>query len=295
MAAYIGRFAPSPTGPLHEGSLVSALASFLDARAHGGQWLIRIEDVDIPRCVAGADEAILRELALLGMQSDQSVIWQRHRFDAYAQALERLRAAGHLYPCACTRREIADSNLGGTPASGTGELVYPGTCRQGLAAGRSARALRVRVGAEAIVWADRRAGPQRSVLEREVGDFVLRRADGLWAYQLAVVVDDAEQGVTDIVRGADLMDSSARQIYLQQLLGYSRPRYLHIPVVLAADGRKLSKQNGAQALDLSQPIDTLNRAAIHLGLGVPPAANLADWMAKAVACWRDSAWFVGRR
>lgn len=322
MTVYTGRFAPSPTGPLHEGSLAAALASFLDARAHSGQWLIRIEDIDTPRCVPGADQAILHDLAALGMRSDQPVLWQSQRSDAYARALQQLLNARQVYPCACSRREIADSRVGGSaapfmgkfadrpfsgtstpavpasgpaapvvPASGpsapaTGELVYPGTCRAGLAPGRSARALRVRVGSQPIIWIDRRLGQRCAVLEQEVGDFVLRRADGLWAYQLAVVVDDAEQGVTDIVRGDDLIESTARQIYLQQLLGAQRPRYLHIPVVLAADGRKLSKQNGAQPLDLSQPLVTLSHAAAHLGLNISPVGNLSDWYAQAVACWR---------
>jgi len=286
MAVYTGRFAPSPTGPLHEGSLVAALASFLDARAHAGQWLIRIEDIDTPRCVPGADQAILHDLAALGMQSDQPVLWQCQRSDAYARALQQLLNAGQVYPCACSRREIADSRGGDSTALATGELVYPGTCRAGLAAGRSARALRVRVGSQPIIWIDRRWGQRRSVLEQEVGDFVLRRADGLWAYQLAVVVDDAAQGVTDIVRGDDLIESTARQIYLQQLLEVQRPRYLHIPVVLAGDGRKLSKQNGAQPLDLSQPLVTLSRAAAHLGLNISPVGNLSDWYAQAIARWR---------
>jgi glutamyl-Q tRNA(Asp) synthetase len=230
------------------------------------------------------------------MRSDHPVLWQSQRSGAYARALQQLQSAGRVYPCACTRREIADSRLSGSSAPvapfnassapATGELVYPGTCRAGPAPGRTARALRVQVGSDPITWIDRRQGQRCSLLEQEVGDFVLRRADGLWAYQLAVVVDDAEQGITDIVRGDDLIDSTARQIYLQQLLGLHRPRYLHIPVVVAADGRKLSKQNGAQPLDLSQPLITLSRAAAHLGLNVPPLGNLSDWYTQAIACWR---------
>ena len=253
MAPYVGRFAPSPTGPLHAGSLVAALASWLDARVHGGRWLVRIEDVDSPRCPPGTDRLILGQLEACGLRADEPPWWQSSRGAAYQAALGRLLDAGAAYPCACTRREIdAASAARGLPHRRDAERVYPGTCRDGLH-GRPARAWRLR--AEGVVdWNDRRLGPQRQDVAREVGDFVLKRADGLWAYQLAVVVDDAAQGVTQVVRGEDLADNTARQILLQRALGLPTPTYLHTPLVLAADGRKLSKQNGAAALDLSDPV-----------------------------------------
>ncbi|MCE2908734.1 MAG: tRNA glutamyl-Q(34) synthetase GluQRS, partial [Burkholderiaceae bacterium] len=208
--AYRGRFAPSPTGLLHAGSLVAALASWLDARAHGGAWLVRIEDVDAPRCVAGAGEAILAQLAACGLHPDEPVWWQHARGEAYAAALQRLRAAGLAYDCGCTRADIdAALAAAGRPHERFGERVYPGTCRAGLR-GRAPRAVRLRVDGR-IDWLDRRLGPQNQDLAAEVGDFVLQRADGLWAYQLAVVVDDAAQGITDVVRGEDLADNTARQ------------------------------------------------------------------------------------
>ncbi|KQP15234.1 tRNA glutamyl-Q(34) synthetase GluQRS [Pseudorhodoferax sp. Leaf267] len=271
---YTGRFAPSPTGPLHAGSLVAALASWLDARAHGGQWLVRIEDVDIPRCPAGADAIVLQQLDACQLIADQPPTYQSQRGAAYQQALDRLIAAGLAYPCACSRSEIlaARQALGIAP-SRHGELVYPGTCRHGLN-GRPARAWRLRVEPAApLAWVDRRLGPQRQDVATEVGDFVLRRADGLWAYQLAVVVDDAAQGITDVVRGADLADNTPRQILLQRALGLPTPRYLHTPLVLGANGEKLSKQNGAQALDLADPPAALQAAATVLGL--PPAHGSA--------------------
>jgi glutamyl-Q tRNA(Asp) synthetase len=263
---YRGRFAPSPTGPLHAGSLVAALASWLDARAHGGQWLVRIEDVDGPRCPPGMDRVILGQLVTLGLVPDEPPVWQSRRGELYQAALDRLIASGHAYGCACTRAEIAAA---AGPRARHGELVYPGTCRHGTH-GRPIRAWRFRVEGD-MAWQDRRLGAQSQDLEAEVGDFVLKRADGLWAYQLAVVVDDAEQGITDIVRGEDLADNTPRQIALQQALGLPTPRYLHTPLVLAADGHKLSKQNGAAALDLADPVARLQEAAIRLGLAPPPA------------------------
>ncbi|MGQ3051333.1 MAG: tRNA glutamyl-Q(34) synthetase GluQRS [Roseateles sp.] len=279
---YRGRFAPSPTGPLHAGSLVAALASWLDARAHGGQWLVRIEDVDGPRCPPGMDVFILGQLAALGLRPDEPPVWQSRRADVYQAALDRLVASGHAYGCACTRAEIAA--LAG-PRPRHGELVYPGTCRHGTN-GRAARAWRLRV--EGVVdWCDRRLGPQTQDLQAEVGDFVLKRADGLWAYQLAVVVDDAEQGITDIVRGEDLADNTLRQIALQRRLSLPTPRYLHTPLVLAEDGHKLSKQNGAAALDLADPAARLREAAACLGLETDAAARPAsDLLAEVVARWR---------
>ena len=274
---YRGRFAPSPTGPLHAGSLVAALASWLDARAHGGRWLVRIEDVDGPRCPPGMDAVILGQLAALGLVPDAPPVWQSRRGGLYQAALDRLIASGHAYGCACTRAEIAAA---AGPRPKHGELVYPGTCRQGTR-GRPVRAWRFRVQGR-IDWCDRRLGAQRQDLDTEVGDFVLKRADGLWAYQLAVVVDDAGQGITDVVRGEDLADNTPRQIALQRALGLPTPRYLHTPLVLAADGHKLSKQNGAAALDLASPVDRLREAAAWLGLRL----HTTDPLAEAVAQWQ---------
>jgi glutamyl-Q tRNA(Asp) synthetase len=272
-----GRFAPSPTGPLHAGSAVAALASWLDARARGGRWLVRIEDVDTPRCSALAEAQILRQLADLGLQADEPPVRQSARSKLYEDALQQLVTSGQAYPCACTRKEIE----GALAAAGVlherhGERVYPGTCRAGLQ-GRPARAWRFHTQAQdssRIEWTDRRLGPQQQDVAQEVGDFVLQRADGLWAYQLAVVVDDAEQGVTDVVRGQDLADNTARQILLQRALGLPTPTYLHTPLVRAADGQKLSKQNGAAALDTTQPLAALAQAARHLGLPDPPGLAL---------------------
>ena len=271
---YIGRFAPSPTGPLHAGSLVAALASWLDARAHGGQWLVRIEDVDSPRCVSGADQLILQQLATCGLVPDAPVMWQSQRSDAYQTALDHLIAKGWAYPCGCSRKEIEEIQalMGNTRERHTA-AVYPGTCRQGLH-GKAARAWRLNVQRviddlklpAPLTWQDRLLGTQHQDVAQEVGDFVLHRADGLWAYQLAVVVDDAAQGITHIVRGADLTDNTARQILLQRALDLPTPSYMHTPLVLGENGEKLSKQNGAKALDLSDPIPALNAAAQALGL-----------------------------
>lgn len=283
---YIGRFAPSPTGPLHAGSLVAAVASYLDARAHQGQWLVRIEDIDEGRSVPGADRAILALLDALGMHSDREVVWQSRRTPLYRAAADKLGV--HAYPCGCNRREILDSRLGVAP---DGAAIYPGTCRPGLAPGRAMRSLRLRVpdaGADAITFIDRFAGPQTQYLASESGDFVLLRADGYWAYQLAVVVDDAEQGITDIVRGADLIDSTARQIYLQRLLGVATPRYLHVPVVRNAQGEKLSKQTGALAVlpgDEPAAIAALTDAARFLGLPLERPASLAAFWQAAIPAW----------
>lgn len=289
LPSYRGRFAPSPSGPLHAGSLVAALASYLDARAHNGQWLIRIEDLDMPRTVAGAADDILRTLAGFGMHSDGDVVWQSRRQPLYQAALAQLGT--RVYPCGCSRREIADSRVNSATAA-DGATVYPGTCRAGLAPGKAARAWRLRVpdaGAadDCIGFDDRWLGPVRQCLSAEVGDFVLKRADGIWAYQLAVVVDDAAQGITDVVRGADLLDSTARQIYLQQLLGVPTPRYMHVPLVSNADGDKLSKQTGAQALDLAQPLRELTKAAAFLRLELGPVRTLAEFWQQAPAAWRQ--------
>ena len=288
MTGYVGRFAPSPTGPLHAGSLVAALASWLDARAHQGRWLVRIEDVDTPRCIPGAGEQILHQLARCGLVPDGPVLWQSQRGEIYQQALDQLIAQGLAYPCGCSRKDIEAAQT--SPTERHHAQVYPGTCRAGLN-GKPARAWRLNVqavrkarGLPAVTrWTDRRLGEQAEDVEKEVGDFVLRRADGLWAYQLAVVVDDAAQGVTDVVRGEDLADNTARQIVLQQALGLPTPRYMHTPLVLGANGEKLSKQNGAQALDLTDPLQTLNQAALALGLPLSseksPEQALQRWIA----------------
>jgi len=295
---YIGRFAPSPTGPLHAGSLVAALASWLDARAHGGQWLLRIEDVDTPRCVPGADALILQQLAACGLRPDAPPVYQSQRAPLYQQALDQLIADGHAYPCGCTRADIAQANAAlGLIKPRHGDLVYPGTCRpeRGGLQGKAARAWRVQVPGskneaplDKLTWHDRRLGPQHQHLASAVGDFVVKRADGLWAYQLAVVVDDAAQGITHIVRGEDLADNTPRQIQLQRWLGLPTPGYLHTPLVLGEDGDKLSKQNGAKALDVSTPLlalEALQRAASALGLPVQ-AATLAEALAQATTMWR---------
>jgi glutamyl-Q tRNA(Asp) synthetase len=282
---YRGRFAPSPTGPLHAGSLVAALASWLDARAHGGAWLVRIEDVDGPRCPPGTDRLILSQLAACGLLPDEAPWWQSARGAAYAGALQTLLAGGHAYPCACTRSDIeAAWRARGLPHVEGAERVYPGTCRDGLH-GKPARAMRFRVAEGEVRWHDRRLGAQAQDVARAVGDFVLRRGDGLWAYQLAVVVDDAAQGVTDIVRGEDLADNTPRQILLQRALGLATPRWLHTPLVLAPDGRKLSKQNGAQALDLAQPLVALGAAGKVLGLPQSSCRTVPEWLAAAVPAW----------
>jgi glutamyl-Q tRNA(Asp) synthetase len=282
--AYRGRFAPSPTGPLHMGSLVTALASWLDARAHRGSWLVRVEDIDYPRCVRGADQQILHALARLGLQPDEPPQWQSRREARYAEALRKLEAGHRIYPCACSRKEIADSLLHARERHQT--LAYPGTCRHGLH-GKPARAWRVRVpdgDAALICFDDRWQGRRCQDLATELGDFVLRRADGLWAYQLAVVVDDGDQGITHIVRGADLIDSTPRQIYLQHLLGLPTPSYLHVPVVTNALGEKLSKQSGAHAVDELDPLVALRVAGAHLGLA-SNAQTVEGWLSDATGGW----------
>lgn len=290
-ASYVGRFAPSPTGPLHAGSLVAATASYLDARAHRGRWLLRIEDLDPPREARGASAAIIATLARLGFAHDGEVVHQSARDAAYRAAFERLAATGLVYPCACTRREVADSVLRGSrERARTAELIYPGSCRNGMPVGREARAWRVRVDARPITWRDRRTGEMVERLDETVGDFVLRRADGLWAYQLAVVVDDAWQGVTDVVRGADLGGSTGRQVYLQRLLGLPTPRYLHVPVLLDARGEKLSKQTGAAPVDAGDGVAPLNAALRFLGLGEIAAVDPAGFWPEAIRRWAGSPW-----
>ena len=242
-SSYIGRFAPSPTGPLHQGSLVAAVASYLDARAVGGQWLVRMEDLDRPRCDDAAAGIILHQLHAYGLHWDGEVLYQSRRDDAYAAALASLQTQGATFPCACTRSQLADA-----PHNPEGEIIYPGTCRNGLPPGAEARAWRVRVPDVRSRFHDRIHGDLQQNLAREVGDFVVKRADGLFAYQLAVVVDDAFQGVTHVVRGADLRWNTPRQIHLQTLLGVPTPRYAHVPLITNAAGQKLSKQTLAPTL-----------------------------------------------
>lgn len=269
----IGRFAPSPTGPLHFGSLVTAVGSFCLARQGGGRWLLRIEDLDAPRVVPGAADEIMRTLEALGLEWDGEVVWQSRRSSAYETALARLRERGLVFDCGCSRQEI----LASAPHPGEEGPVYPGTCRPGLAAGRRPRALRVRVPDEVVCFADGIFGPVEQCLVSAVGDFVLRRADGLFAYQLAVVVDDAESGVNQVVRGADLLTSTPRQIYLHTCLGNPLPHYVHLPLVVAPDGQKLSKRHGAVAFGSAREQgDLLWRALRFLGQDVPAELQSAS-------------------
>jgi glutamyl-Q tRNA(Asp) synthetase len=268
---------------LHAGSLVAALASWLDARAHGGAWIVRIEDLDPPREVRGAAEDMLRTLARFGLDSDEPVVYQSRRSDLYESAAARLRAAGLLYECSCSRRQIEDA----AAALGLKAGIYPGTCRLAPAKARSDRAWRVRVPDEVIGFDDRMAGRFEQNLARNVGDFVVRRTDGLWSYQLAAVVDDAEQCITDIVRGADLLDNTPRQIFLQRVLGLATPRYLHVPIVTDPLGEKLSKQTGAGRLASDDVRGQLERAAVHLGLPRIGADSRDAFLDRATELWRE--------
>jgi glutamyl-Q tRNA(Asp) synthetase len=278
---YRGRFAPSPTGLLHAGSLTTAVGSYLQARSQGGEWLLRMEDLDPPREMPGASAAILRTLEALGFAWDGPVVYQSQRLDAYQQALDHLVAQQRAYPCACTRREIALAGQAGLDG-----VVYPGTCRAGLAAGRTGRAWRLRVPAGLTRVVDGLHGPTEQDVLACVGDYVLKRADGLFAYQLAVVVDDAWQGVNAVVRGADLLDSTTRQIVLQQALGVATPRYVHLPVLVNAAGEKLSKQTLAPAIRPDAAAAELRLALTRLG-HPPPAdcGGLAELWAWALAHW----------
>ncbi len=311
---YRGRFAPSPTGALHAGSLVAALASWLDARAHQGQWLVRIEDVDLPRTVPGATERILEQLQQCGMVPDATPLQQSQRSLVYQNALDRLIAQRLAYPCRCSRQDIEQVLLQrGQMRSRNAELVYPGTCATGLPSSSMvlarAPAWRLRTTgtkpnsllapaeqareamdsvAAMTYWQDRRLGPQQQDVGREVGDFVLRRADGCFTYQLAVVVDDAAQGITHIVRGEDLADNTARQILLQQALEVATPSYLHTPLLLGTNGEKLSKQNGARAIDTSTPmaaLDALQQAASVLGLPPNTDQDIGAALGRWITCW----------
>jgi len=283
--AYRGRFAPSPTGPLHFGSLVAATGSYLDARANGGEWLVRIEDIDAPRTVPGAAEGILKTLEGFGFEWDGEVVFQSRRIDLYHAALVRLQLAGHVYPCSCSRSEIAAAT---SRHSIDGGLVYPGTCRAGLKDGAAARAWRLRVPDREFVFHDRIQGECRQNLERDVGDFVLLRADGQYAYQLAVVVDDAVQGVNSIVRGVDLLDSTVRQAWLQLRLELPEPRYAHLPVAVNQAGEKLSKQTHAAAVLPEQGTAVLARVLRFLGHHVPEElgrASTSEFWSWAIGEW----------
>lgn len=302
---YTGRFAPSPTGALHAGSMVAALASWLDARAWnggvGGRWLVRIEDIDTPRCLAGAAQTILRQLADCALLPDEPPHYQSLHQDRYARARDRLVADGQAYPCGCSRKDIDQAlQAQGIVRQRHHERIYPGTCRDGLH-GKAAVAWRLRtdllpaktaapgpglcIAGAQVRWTDRRLGHQVQDVATAVGDFVLQRADGPFAYQLAVVVDDATQQISHVVRGEDLADNTARQIVLQRLLGLATPRYLHTPLVLAADGQKLSKQTGAVAVDTRAPLAVLQQAALALGL---PGHDgpLGDALLAWVGAWR---------
>ena len=281
---YVGRFAPSPTGPLHFGSLAAAVASWLDARAAGGRWLVRMEDLDRPRCEPGAADIILRQLEAYGLAWDGAVLVQSQRDAAYAAALDALKTLGAVYPCACTRSQLAAA-----PRNHEGEIIYPGTCRNGLPPGAVARAWRVRVTDVSTHFVDYIHGELRQNLAHDVGDFIVKRADGLFAYQFAVVVDDAFQGVSHVVRGADLLWNTPRQIYLQSLLGLPTPVYAHVPLVTNAAGQKLSKQTRATALPETGRGTVMAQALAVLG-HAPPAelvgADPVELLAWASVRWR---------
>lgn len=261
------------------------MASFLDARAANGRWLLRIEDIDKPRCVDGIDQFILHQLQALGMAWDGEVWYQSKRLAAYEAAFKTLDCQGFVYPCGCTRREIADSVLAAHGTFPAGERPYPGTCRNGLPPEREPKSWRFIVPPGTLCFKDRWCGDQAQCVEQQIGDFVIRRADGIWAYQLAVVVDDAAQGITDIVRGQDLLSSTGRQRLLAQALNVVTPTVMHLPLVTDADGLKLSKQNGAIAVDTRNPLKTLRSAWQHLELGELSATSIEQFWAQATARW----------
>lgn len=284
---YVGRFAPTPSGPLHFGSLIAATGSYLDARANGGRWQLRIDDLDRPRAEPGAADHIQRTLAAYGFDWDGPVVYQSQRIPAYTEALEQLLEAGHVFPCGCTRKEIREHGLAGPQGP-----VYPGTCRDGLPPGKAPRAMRLRTHAETIRFTDRLQGEIRQTLTREIGDFVVRRADDIFAYHLAVVVDDAWQGVTDVVRGVDLIDSTPAQIYLQFLLGLPTPRYLHLPVATNAGGQKLSKQNLAPPIPDHDPLPNLVQTLVFLAQD--PPLELLEGTLLEFWQWAIDHWDPGR-
>ena len=283
---YIGRFAPSPTGPLHFGSMVAAVASYCDAKANAGKWLVRMEDLDKPREVSGAADEILRTLEAFGFEWDGEIVYQSQRDEYYADALNTLQKQALVYPCTCTRKEIADSSN----AMGIDGLIYPKTCffKPSLQTNIHA-ASRALVLESNIAFLDAIQGEITQSLARDVGDFILKRKDGLFAYQLAVVVDDAAQGITHIVRGADLLDSTPRQIYLQQCLNFSTPSYAHIPIAVNSAGEKLSKQTLAQPISMILPEHQLFNALSFLGQNPPTEiknATLAEVWRWAIAHWQ---------
>ena len=298
---YRGRFAPSPTGPLHAGSLASALGSWLDARANQGAWLVRIEDLDTPRCIAGMDQRILAQLQACGLNWDEEVHWQSQQLQAYQNALETLYGDRQIYPCSCSRQQITSVlSSQGLLRARNQEQIYPGTCRHGhiwqaqLPNSSSASAWRLALKPDQhIRFTDAEFGLQEQNLNADVGDFVLRRADGIFAYQLAVVVDDARQGITHIVRGADLLSNTARQTYLQGVLGYPTPQYRHLPLVLDPHGEKLSKQTLATEINTASDaavLQALQAAALHLGLnGISngQGQTIAEWLLQAKHAWVD--------
>ncbi len=261
---YRGRFAPSPTGALHFGSLIAAVGSYLEAKSHNGEWLVRIENLDKPREIPAASHEILSALEILGMEWDHEVIYQDQREDAYENVLTILNKRGLTYPCTCTRKEIADSSI-----TGISGQIYAGTCRNNVQNKDRPGAIRIKTDNNIIEFEDSLHGLTSQRLESETGDFILRRSDGIYAYQLAVVADDATQGITNVVRGADLLDSTPRQIYLQKLLGYSTPTYMHLPVAVNNRGKKLSKQTNAALLDTSNPVKQLIEAVNFLGQEPP--------------------------
>ncbi|HWA14161.1 MAG TPA: tRNA glutamyl-Q(34) synthetase GluQRS [Burkholderiales bacterium] len=277
-----GRFAPTPSGPLHAGSMVAAVGSYLDAKSRNGEWLLRIDDLDAPRVAPGAADAILRCLEGFGLHWDGPVMFQSRRGDAYRAAVERLRADGLVFECACSRREVEQAGLPGIDGP-----VYPGTCSAGLPPGRTMRSLRMRVGHACIEFQDALQGRMHQDLGAEVGDFVLWRTEGVYAYHLACAVDDAAQGITEVVRGADLIDSTPRQIYLQQCLGLPTPGYLHLPVATHAAGEKLSKQTLAPAVAPGQEAAVLAQVLAFLGHLPPPQArgSAAELLAWATSHW----------
>lgn len=272
-----GRFAPSPTGDLHFGSLLAAVASYLQAKSTGGRWLVRVEDIDPPREVPGSADRILRELQRFGMSSDEPVLFQSRRSRDYELAIAGLIDRGDAFWCGCSRSEL--------PGSG----IYPGSCRNGLPAGKSPRSVRLRVSAETVGFTDQIQGYVEENLQETVGDFVIRRADGLAAYQLAVVLDDAWQGVSEVVRGADLLDSTARQIYLQKRLGLPTPEYAHHPVAVGTDGRKLSKRLGSDPISSSTPASALSAALRFLGQDCPAESSVQSLWDWALSNWRLAA------
>ena len=281
-ASYVGRFAPSPTGPLHFGSLLAAVASYLDARSNGGRWLLRMEDIDPPRARAGADTQILCALEAYGFAWDGSVYYQGSRIEAHRSIVRRLLERGLAYPCGCSRQDLADCRRG--PLG----IIYPGRCRNGCDAPETA--IRLRTDHRPVEFIDRLQGPRRQALETESGDFVILRRDGRIAYQLAVVADDFDQGVTHVVRGIDLIDSTPRQIFLQGLLGYPTPSYAHIPVAVNRAGSKLGKSTGAPAVHVEEVRPTL--VAALAALGQRPPADLADAALDAIWRWAVEHWSI---